>query len=158
MAETSKRKSPLAIEIGQDVKFPIYQTVDKEKPVHVKNETFDFIPASSENAGLTYISINKLDDFTSLAAGNYDIISTKQLGSISLNYNRLESRLDQLDEDEIVEFFGANAKNEVKYSELSSAKQFSAKDIDKPLSYWKICIILTLIFVIAEMLLVRFLK
>ena len=89
---------------------------------------------------------------------NYDIFSNKIIGAISLNYNGEESILKYYEQVEINDYFVKSGFKSVNYSEIGQSSKLSTVDINKPFSYWKICIILTLIFVGIEMLLVRFLK
>ncbi len=155
MAELSKRQQPIALTIGQDAEYPVFEEISRDQVFHIKREGLDVIPQHSEISGVHYLSLNKLDNFEQLLAGNYDITTSEPVGNLSLNYARSESQLNYFEEAEIASIFGANT---FQYNEISNSSELSTKDIDKPFSYWKICIVLTLIFVVAEMLLVRILK
>jgi len=155
MGELSKRKHPLSLTIGSSSQYPIYTSISGDKAIHVVSDHFDFIPQSTEISGVNYISLNKLDNYSQLTAGNYSIESDEDLGVLSLNYNRSESNLSYFTPEEITTLFSENIAT---YNEISSQSQLSTIDIDKPFSFWKFCIVFTLIFVAAEMLLVRFLK
>jgi len=63
--------------------------------------------------------------------------------------------LKYYEQSDVERIFG---ENQYQYNEISSTSELSTNDINKPFSYWKICIILTIIFVASEMLLVRILK
>jgi len=155
MAELSKRPQPIALTIGQQTEYPIYENITGDQAFHVKGNKLDVIPQHNEISGVHYLSLNKLDNYQELLAGNYDITTDKILGAIGLNYDRAESKLRYLTEDQIAAIFGANT---FKYNEISNSSELSTNDINKPFSYWKLCIVLTLIFVFSEMLLVRILK
>ena len=153
IGELSKRLSPLYLEIGSDANYPVYEEI-----LHIKNLDFDFIPQQNEVSGVTSLALNKLDNLTALNAGNYDITNKSNYGAVSLNYNRIESNLAILSADEITQLFGTGEETNVNYSQISADSNFSSVDIEKPFAYWKICIVLTLIFVATEMLFVRLLK
>ena len=154
-AELSKRKQPLSLTIGMDAQYPVYSQIKQDEAIHIKGNDIDVIPFHNEISGVHYIGLNKLDNYAQLLAGTYSVEASKPLGELSLNYNRAESKLDYLNEEEISKFFGDNT---FKYNEISSTSELSTVNINKPFSYWKLCIVLTLIFVAIEMLLVRFLK
>lgn len=158
MGELSQRAQPNFVIIGEQARYPVYKSVSDENPIRISNGEFEFIPQVSAVAGVKYISLNLLSDYQQLRAGNFDLISDGVIGSISLNYQRKESQLAAFTEDEILDFFAANGAKEVTFNEIGKDSHLSTIDIDKPFSYWKICIILTLIFVLIEMALVRFLK
>lgn len=158
MGELSQRAQPNFVIIGDQARYPVYRAVSDENPIRISNGEFEFIPQVSSVAGVKYISLNLLSDYQQLRAGNFDLISDGIIGSISLNYQRKESQLASLSEEEILDFFAANGAKDVTFNEIGKDSQLSTIDIDKPFSYWKICIILTLIFVLIEMALVRFLK
>lgn len=158
MAGLSQRKQPLSVTIGQEVMYPIFREVNTERGINVKNDQYEFIPQLTENGGMNYIVLNSNEENRTIPAGNYQILQESVLGMLSLNNDRRESDLTPLSEDEIIETFGAVNQKRVQFNTISSDHTFSTRDIDKPFSYWKICIIITLIFVATEMLLVRLLK
>jgi len=155
MGELSKRSQPIALTIGQAAKYPVYEEISGEQVFHITGKDIDVIPQQEEIAGVHYLSLNKLDNFTQLLAGNYSIETDGLIGKLSLNYDRSESKLAYYEQQDIERIFGNNS---FRYNEISSESELSTNDINKPFSYWKICIILTLIFVASEMLLVRILK
>jgi hypothetical protein len=154
-AELSSRQQPLSLTIGSSAQYPVYNQINGDQEIHVKGKNIDIIPLRTELSGVNYISLNKMNDFTQLLAGNYTIETDKPLGVLSLNYDRSESELSYLNKDEISELF---KNNTYAYNEISSDSELSTNDLNKPFGYWKICIVLTLIFVLTEMLLIRILK
>lgn len=158
MCELSQRTTPVFIFIGSDSRYPIYSSISEQSPIHIKNETIDFIPPSFEVSGTNYISLSGISEANQLIAGNYDIFSDKIIGALSLNYPRNESILNYYSQDEIKNHLSNGGFKTINYSEIGQSSKLSTVDLNKPFSYWKICIILTLIFVGIEMLLVRFLK
>ncbi len=155
MGELSKRTQPIALTIGNATRYPVYKEINGDDVFHIVGNNIDVIPQHEELSGVHYLSLNKLDNFTQLLAGNYGIKTESPVGKLSLNFNRSESKLNYYEQSDIERIFG---ENQFKYNEISSTSELSTNDINKPFSYWKICIILTLIFVVSEMLLVRILK
>lgn len=159
MGELSQRPLPLYLTLGEDARFPVYQKFETESAIHLKNENSDLIPMVSENYGVHFLALNKLQDQSGLSAGNFQIINGNNLlGKLSLNFNRLESNTEYYSEDEIIDKLTKLNATSVHYHEADHSGNLSTINLDKPFAYWKLCIIFTLIFVIAEMLLVRFLK
>ena len=158
MCEVSQRSKPLFMTIGSDARYPIYGVINEQTPIHVKNETVDFIPPSFNVSGTHYISLTGISEIELLQSGNYDVFSDKTIGAISLNYGGEESILKYYNQSELNEYFTSSGFKSINYSEIGQSSKLSTVDINKPFSYWKICIILTLIFVGVEMLLVRLLK
>ncbi|MDX2362860.1 MAG: hypothetical protein QNK23_18765 [Crocinitomicaceae bacterium] len=158
MGELSQRTQPNFVIIGDDTRYPIYSEIGSDQPLHIVNDGIDLIPQISSLSGVNYISLNLIDQSLNLTAGNYDIVLDETIGSISLNYNRRESNLEAMDESEIIASFEDSGISNISFNEIGKGSDVSIIDIDKPFSYWKICIILTLIFVLIEMALVRYLK
>ncbi|MEJ6617423.1 MAG: BatA domain-containing protein [Crocinitomicaceae bacterium] len=158
ISELSQRVTPDFISIGSDSRYPIYATLSEQAPIHIKNELIDFIPPSFQVSGTNYISLSGISEIDQLNSGNYDIVTDKPIGAISLNYTRNESILNYYTQEEIKNHLANSGFKTINYSEIGQSSTLSTVDLNKPLSYWKICVILTLIFVAVEMLLVRFLK
>ncbi len=158
MCELSQRTTPDFLSIGSDTRFPIYATIDEQTPIHIKNETIDFIPPSFQVSGTNYISLSGVAEADQLLSGNYDLQTDKTIGALSLNYTGNESILNYYTQEEIKNHLSNGGFKTINYTEIGQSSKLSTVDLNKPFSYWKICIILTLIFVAVEMLLVRFLK
>ncbi len=158
MAELSQRHHPLFVVIGSETSYPIYEKLNSEEIVHIQSTDFDYIPPITNIAGVNYISLKDASNHQKLIAGNYDLTTSKKIGALSLNYDRTESDLTSMDAKAIEKKFKQFGAKNVHFSEISSQSNFSTLNIDKPFSFWKLCIIFTLIFVLIEMLLIRFLK
>lgn len=159
MSELSQRSQPIALTIGNESSYPIYTDNLGEDVIHLSKGKLDFIPQKTSRSGITYISLFQFDKFEQLFAGNYSIDAASNLGTLSLNYHRKESKLDYLDETEIKNSFAQRGAKNVSFAAIDGVNSpIGDLSIDKPFSYWKLFLILTLIFVIVEMLLVRFWK
>lgn len=159
ISELSQRLQPLSLTIGEQGTFPLYSESENEQALHLSTSQFDFIPQTTVKSGVRYISLNQFDNYQQLVAGNYTIKDNRNRGVLSINYSRIESVLDYQTEAEITDFFTNKGAVEVSFKQVDGVNTpLNDLRINKPFSYWKICIILTLIFVLIEMLLVRFLK
>ena len=158
MSEISQRKLPEYLILGDDSRFPIYHKISIDNPVHIIGENLDLIPPSISISGVTYITLNSLEKNNGFISGNYSLNTEISLGNISINYNRRESELNCGTNNLIIDLLTKIGAKEIVFNEVGSNHKLSTIDIDKPFSYWKICIIFTLIFVLTEMLLIRLLK
>ena len=159
MSELSQRSQPIALTIGNEGSYPVYADNVGEEVIHLSKDELDFIPQKTSRSGITYISLSQFDKFEQLFAGNYSIDASSNLGTLSLNYQRNESKLTYLTEEGIKSIFTERGANNVSFTAIDGVNSpIGELSIDKPFSYWKLFLILTLIFVIAEMLLVRFWK
>ncbi len=159
MSELSQRAQPIALTIGSEGNYPIYADNLDEEVIHLSNDKLDFIPQKTSRYGITYISLSQFDKYEQLFAGNYSIDAEEKLGTLSLNYDRKESLLNYLSEDAIKNKFAQRGAENVSFAAIDGVNSpIGDLSIDKPFSYWKLFLILTLIFVVTEMLLVRFWK
>lgn len=125
-----------------------------EDPVKLVG-TQELIPAQRKMDGQLYLELPKL----ALSSGFYNVIHRKDtLALVAFDPDKKESLLEQLKPEEaknslgnrpsISIFKGSNAE--------SFAKEISEKYVGKPL--WKYAVVLALLFLLAEVLLIRFLK
>lgn len=158
IGEMSQRKSPISVTIGKESFFPLYKKQSGESPIHLKSKNLDFIPTVQKQGLISYISLSGPEALENLKAGTYDIIDEKKEGVLSLNYDRLESTTDTYSKDEVVDaLLYASLKN-VSFSEIADGQSLTKIDIEKPFEYWKLFVLLTLIFVLSEMMVLKFWK
>lgn len=158
VAETSQRRYPLFLTIGTDSKFPIYNLPISEEPLKLKSEKLEFIPQILSMNDLTYISINKNTVNSSLLAGFYEIIKNKTIAYVALNYKRDESDVKTLSMNDIQTGFSAKGIKNVQVSNFSNESDSALIKLEKPKEYWKIFIILALLFLLIEMSLLKWIK
>lgn len=157
MAEMSQTRLPLSLTIGSDSKFPVLELPKTESPIHLKNAEIDFIPSMEKLNQINYISIAGPAS-NLLQAGLYELVSEKSLGSIALNYNRQESEIQSYKISEVKDLFTEREILNVKTTSISQGQSLSMTDLDKPIEYWRIFLILAIAFLIAEMAMIRFVK
>lgn len=158
IGEMSQRKSPIALTIGKESYFPLFKKQNGETPIHLKSKTIDFIPQIKQQGLINYISLSGQEALEVLTAGTYDIMDEKKEGILSLNYDRTESATDVFTKDEIVGSLEEQSLKNVSFSEIKEGQSLTKIDIEKPFEYWKMFIILALLFVLSEMLVLKFWK
>ena len=159
MAELSQRPTPLSVVLGSEASFPLYNKSGGERPVLLKNEKTEFMPRI-ERRGITYsIVLSGIEAVENLRSGNYTIMDENQkTGVLSLNYNRTESSVDCFETDELKELMLQAGMMNISTSEIDKGQSLSKIDIDKPFEYWRLFVILALLFLIAEMLVLKLWK
>lgn len=157
IGEMSQRKTPYSLTIGQDAYYPIYNNSNSETPIHIKNTEIDFIPSSKKNGFLSYLFLGGNEALERLKNGTYDVINKEKIGLISLNYDREESSVKYLTRSEIENGFKDYIKN-ISYSEIKDGQSHKKLDIEKPFEYWKIALIIGVLFLVLEILIIKLWK
>lgn len=150
---------PIYYSLGENINADYSFNSQNENTIFkIKNELsdFEFIPLFKlQSSGL---NINISNEISS--SGNYIIYGNeKSLFPLSFNYNRSESDLTSYSFDDIQEWINAKAKNcfyMLENNNIQISKQIS--EINSGLKLWKYALALVLLFLIFEMLLIRFLK
>lgn len=146
MAQQSLALPKLYYTSGQQNRFSVPVTLQKDEIVAIKDSTFNFIPLQQTKA-------NQVDITTTeepAKAGNYTIeTKTEALKNISYNYNRDESKLVYAD---IEDWEGVTTYKNI--DQLFDAMA-EANTIN---SFWKWFAIFALLFLLLEMLILKFYK
>lgn len=158
MAELSQRSGPIALTIGKDAFYPLFEKPATENPVHLMNKKIDFIPRVEKRGLVSYLILNGAEAIENLPAGNYDLVDDDKQGTISLNYNRSESSVDYASSSEIEAGMKEAGIANVSSKEITQGQSLAKIDIEKPFEYWRLCVIFALIFLLGEMLVLKFLK
>jgi hypothetical protein len=122
--------------------------------IKLKGSKNEIVPTQRVNGNELLLDIPKSE----LHADFYNIMAENQAeGAIAYNYSRLESEIKQMPVRDLGNFFAEN----------SNIKVFNIKDINKfdealkenflGKVLWKYTLVLALIFLLAEILLIRFL-
>ncbi len=159
VGELSLRQQPLYLTLGENGKFPISEISDAEKPIQLKNKEVTFIPKVAVIREQAFLQVNGLETIQALKAGNYDVLKGgKQLGAVSVNYNRKESNCAGFSEKDIEPLFaqvGITVQSVKNGSDLNGSELLQ---LDKASTYWRLCIIVAIVFIMIEMFLVLFFK
>jgi hypothetical protein len=158
IASLSKRDLPLFSTIGVDASIQIDFQNDDEVPLKLVSNKIEFIPQIRKDASSTFISIAGSEAIEKLSAGSYIIKDESELGRIAINYDRKESSTDLMNEKEIINAFeNAGIKN-CTFKAVTEGQSATKLELDKPFEYWRVFILLALLFILIEMILLRFWK
>lgn len=153
VAFSKSEKQKLAYSLFTPKPIEISEGTISDNAILLKNEENSIIVESGSGSGGVRIWLN--DEVNS--AGVYDVIDQEnKLGSIALNYNRAESKQSYASEDELASLFSG-----VRYEKADSPDagiKKATESLSQGTSLWKLFIILCLLFLLIEILLLRFLK
>lgn len=158
IGEMSQRKAPISLTIGKESYFPLYKKQSGEKPIHIKNESVDFIPPIKKRGLIHYISLSGQEALEILKAGTYDVIDEKKEAILSLNYDRMESSTECFTKSEILTGLDNQLLKNISFSEIADGQSLTKIDIEKPFEYWRLFLLLALLFIVSEMLVLKFWK
>lgn len=158
-AETATFQSPLYMEIGSMFNYPLNQEIDEKNPIHLKNEEFqvDIIPQLLNSNGSRSISFVHLEDQLA-SAGIYMLSNENNFeDKLAINYDRSESVTDCFTMEKAISNFeeiGWKGVEEISVSDSGTIEinKFQAKE------YWRILLILALVFLAIEILLLKLWK
>jgi len=158
VGELSHKQRPYFLTIGEDSKYPLYTAINSEKPIHLKNNSIDFIPIKERIGNIDYISIRGNEASERLTGGIYDIFSESKIGKLALNYSRLESNIQPMELDEVVLAFENKGLKNISPGKIKEGQSLAKLDLEKPFEYWRWAILLSLLFLVIELILIRWWK
>lgn len=158
IAVFSQNTQPLFYTIGNNPIIESEAVPTDKKMLHIKslNSNFDLIPEHKIINSKTEINVH--DQITE--AGNYNIMNGQDLlTGFAFNFNRSESAPTCPTEDELKEYVNNNNLNNIRVLNIKSKnlKEYLS-EVEQGQKLWKFCIILALLFLAAEVLLIRFMK
>ncbi len=158
MGELSIRSLPLYATIGIDnaVKLPVKN--EMEKPIRLKGTSGDYIPPQQKRSSQLILSLTGPEATEKLKSGNFDLLGEENLGALSLNYSRTESDVTSKNKEEIISLFNDAGVKNVTFSEVKNGDKATALELEKTSELWRIFLILSLLFVLVEMALLKFMK
>jgi hypothetical protein len=147
----SKKDFPLAYTIGLENRLDIEKLdITQKNNFKIAKDKFEIIPdIRNAEAGTQLFISDQVKE-----AGNYQLIAGANIIAVfSFNYNRKESELKYLSTSELEKLSGKNIG-------LIEPGKKSLKSIIEQENFgirlWKICVILALVFLIIEILLIKF--
>lgn len=158
VGELSHKQRPYFLTIGEDNKYPLYSSINSEKPVHLKNKSIDFIPIKESIGNQDYISIRGNEASERLRAGIFEIVGESKLGKLALNYSRTESDIAPQELDKVVKTLKEKGLANVSPVLIKNGQSLTKLDLEKPFEYWKWAILLSLLFLLLELVLIRWWK
>jgi hypothetical protein len=151
---SKKNESKLYHTLNEDFIALRVDSLHPDQPLRLSGQQ-EIVPAQRNVNDMVFLEIPKF----SISQGFYNVISSRDTVSlIAFDLNKAESLLDQYKGSEVQAQMG-NGKN-ISIFEATSTEAFSneikARYLGKPL--WKYAIMLSLLFLLTEVLLIRFLK
>lgn len=155
----SQRQNPYYLIIGSDGSYPLSINTSSENPVHLKQGEIDYIPVIFTKNKHSYLSIQGLEAIRILEAGNYNISQDgKPKGTLSMNYNRLESQTLESTPEEIKTTFEQAGIHVNTMQDGSNWNSASLLEIGESYDSWLWFVFFAGIFVLCEMALLIFYK
>lgn len=155
--EISHSQQPIYLSIGGKEKFPILQE-NPENPIKLSSNDYEFIPMKTFEMGKSWITLRTLD-MGNITAGTYSIDDKgKEIGLLSMNYNRAESSIIYTPIKEIKKQLQEQGFTHVNINTLENSTQLSLINTNNKKEYWKLLLILALSFFLIEMMLIKFWK
>ncbi|MFT4601863.1 MAG: hypothetical protein ACI857_002048 [Arenicella sp.] len=159
IAETATYDTPLYGVIGEMPNYPLNVEIDEKAPIHLIQEEFkvDVIPQVLNTANSRVISFGHLENEIK-QSGIYDLNNQTDFNEkLGINYNRIESSTESFDDESLRAEFenaGWTSAEVLEVNERGSIEinSFKAKE------YWRILLILALVFIAIEILLLKFWK
>jgi len=158
-AETASFQKPLSMTIGNMVNFPFNTNIDEKNPIHLKNEKLkvDFIPQMINTGNSRSVSFAQVQDVIK-EAGFYNLTDGLNFNDVlALNYDRKESNIACYEPTEVKDLFNSCGWTEVKTLTLDGTGKLEINTL-KASEYWRILLILSLIFFAVEILLLKLWK
>lgn len=156
IGEMSTSEKPIYLTIGNATQYPIVQE-QPERPIRLVSNQFDFIPFKNLMNGKSWLSVRQIPN-KNIQSGQYKIMEDKELGVLSLNYARSESAIDYLDMSTFENHLKEKGFTNVKTSVLEKNASVMPLNTSNKEEYWKLLLILALLFFLTEMALIKFWK
>jgi len=158
IGEISKPSLPTSLILGTESFVQLNTNLSEDEVIRMHRDSTTFIPKRNKNATGETLFFSGEEILEYLKPGSYALTAKEQLGFLSFNYNRQESEPSYADQEAIESYFKRCGINRLIYNEQLNGRNLPPIDVEKPYDYWRICIVLALIFVFAEMALVLFWK
>ncbi|MEZ4937928.1 MAG: BatA domain-containing protein [Crocinitomicaceae bacterium] len=161
IGEMSVRSNPLFAFIGDQEQYRFPCNSGSQDPAHLVNqkEGIDIIPMSQKRWNEEMIYLGQGEATTELVQGYFNVIKADEmLGKIALNFNRDESILEFYSKDEIEKALKEKGIGIKDFIDVKESSDNFKIELNKSKEYWRILLILGLIFILIEILLIKFLK
>ncbi len=155
MAMSQQQNSVQSAIMGKNaqIAIPSSKQSAKDAVYHITNGQQDIIPAQRAVGNQNVLNLNKNVEqggiYQAYLPGSKDSIA------LGINYNRGESNMDFWELDDL------KKKTQIKNAHWLSPNQEAGAEVnslEKGTPLWKVCIIFALLFLLVEILLIRFLK
>lgn len=149
-----KNNQPLFYIIGKDNLLELKNgNTTNESVYKLSNGKNEFIPENRSVGNTVLLRVN-----TTLSSDGIYAISAndKNLGIAAFNFDRTESNLKFTEKADLKNIF--NQKNQIVLDNTKANLSAEVKQIKDGVLLWKVCVILSLLFLLIEILLIRFWK
>jgi hypothetical protein len=150
IALLSQKNYPLFHIIGTNSTIELSRSKN-DNVYHIKNSTLDIIPRVRNTNNNSTVFVNSEIE----TAANYILESDNNKMGLSYNYNRLESELTYFTSSEIEEIIKSNTINAQIVETTNNNIKSALSNLNIGKKYWKYCIILALLFLAAEIALIK---
>jgi hypothetical protein len=154
MAVYKKYSRPMYYTIGKDNLVELKgESADGETIYNLSNGRSEFIPENRSIGNSVVLRVNQdleSDGIYTIRSGQTD------KGAAAFNYDRSESTLKFKDKTALAALY--SDKNQLLLDNSSANLAASVKQIKEGIILWKLCLILCLVFILSEVLLIRFMK
>jgi hypothetical protein len=146
MAQNAQKTGVNAITIGENQPFLVATSLSKDEIINMKNASEKFIPIQQILNNKAKLLFNEYPTI----AGNFGVYKQDDyIQNISFNYNRSEGNLALANSNLLSDFKVVNAVDII-YNSLLSDR--SNNEI------WKLFVLLTLLFLVLEVVIQKFIK
>lgn len=146
MAQNTQHTGITALTIGENQPFIVNTMIGKDEILEIKNDTDKFIPSQQFMATKVKMTFND----NPKTAGNFGIYNkTNLVEDISFNYNRIESNLSQ-NNTSITDNYNLTANIESVFNAIQTDRTDT--------QIWKWFVALSLLFLVIELLIQKFVK
>jgi hypothetical protein len=156
-AELSQQKSPMYLTLGTDTRYPV-KASNTEKVYHIVGEGIDFIPYSEQIDFQSYVSLLGNSNNIRMKQGMYSIQNEESSIPLAINFDRTESNISYYSEKDIKQIFESNKIENLHYSHTQLGNSNLHIELEKPYTYWRIFLLLSLLLLITEMALLKFMR
>jgi len=153
MALLSQLNYPLFYTIGSNEVLALNH-IENEGSLRITQPDFELIPKTKNELENTSIFVTQ----GITKAGNYLLQSDITKLGLAFNYNRLESNLNDYSIDEINDLAISNQLNIAVIGAENASIKSAINELQNGATYWKICVILALLFLAIEIALIKLFK
>ena len=122
---------------------------------HIKKEGTDIIADYQSEKNNRYLLIhNQINE-----ANHYQLLQEEELlSSVAFNYDRKESNIQQYNSSELEEYIALNNLSNIMVLQSDNNLQYKIDQLNSNKEYWKILLLLSLLFISIEIFLIKILK
>lgn len=153
MALLSQLNYPLFYTIGSNEALTLNH-IENEGSLRITTTDFELIPKTKNELENTSVFVTHGIS----KAGNYSLQSVTTKLGLAYNYSRLESDLTDYSIEEINDLAISNQLNVAVIGSENTSIKSAINDLQNGKKYWKICIILALLFLAIEIALIKLFK